>query len=177
MGAPLIRLTGGSLGGQLIHGPKGPGVRPTSTKVRRSLFDVLQDVEGNRVLDIFAGTGALGIEAFSRGASEVVFVDRQTDLLRENLSKLQLEESSNILEMQAGDAVALLDREGRQFDLILIDPPWAQGQSLLKQAWSLRAPAGRLVLEYATRRTLVPLGDMPDPRIFVYGDTSLALFK
>lgn len=173
----MIRLTGGTLGGQLIHGPQGEGVRPTSTRVRSSLFDVLQDVEGNRVLDIFAGTGALGIEAFSRGASDVVFVDRQTDLLRGNLAKLKLEESSHILEMQAGAAVAQLAGEGRQFDLILIDPPWSQGQSLLEQAWSLKAPRGRLVLEYATRRKLVPLGNMPDPRILVYGDTSLALFR
>ena len=64
-----------------------------------------------------------------------------------------------------------------KYGAILIDPPWAQGQSLLKQAWSLRAPAGRLVLEYATRRTLVPFENMPVPRILVYGDTSLALFK
>lgn len=173
----MIRLVGGSLGGQLIHGPQGPGVRPTSTLVRRSLFDVLQDVESASVLDVFAGTGALGIEAISRGAASVVFVDRNADLVRKNVSKLGIEGSSRILEMPGQGALGQLAGEGLEFNLILMDPPWKEGQALLLQAWSLVSPLGRLILEYATRRTLVPPAAMPKPRILAYGDTSLALFR
>lgn len=106
--------------------------RPTTGKVKESLFSVIQfDIEGRRILDLFAGTGQLGIEALSRGAASCVFIDQRRDavaLIRENLKVCELEDRATV---RQGDSMAYL-RSGEKFDIIFLDPPYASG--LLQQA-------------------------------------------
>ena len=108
--------------------------RPTTDKVKESMFSILQfDIEGRRVLDLFAGTGQLGIEALSRGAAEAVFVDKRADamkLVRDNLELCGLLDRARV---RSDDSLAYL-RSGEKFDLIFLDPPYASG--LLEQALS-----------------------------------------
>ena len=106
--------------------------RPTTGKVKESLFSIIQfDIEGRRVLDLFAGTGQLGIEALSRGAAECVFIDRRPDavrLIQENLALCRLADRARV---RQGDALPYL-RSGEKFDLVFLDPPYDTG--LLEQA-------------------------------------------
>lgn len=122
-----IRVIAGELRGRRLRVPAGSGVRPTADRVREALFDILGDtVVGARVLDLFAGSGALGIEALSRGARDASFVERDRRALaalRENLERLGLGTRSTVLR---GDALARLSDEcrGDGFDLVLADPPY-----------------------------------------------------
>lgn len=118
-----MRISAGILKGRNVLAPEGRDVRPTSAKVRESIFDTLQgDVEGCRFLDLFAGSGAVGIEAYSRGAGEVYFCERNRDvlpLLKQNVTLLK--GAGRVFE---GDAFALLERLPGGFDIIFADPPY-----------------------------------------------------
>ena len=118
-----MRISSGILKGRNVLAPEGRDVRPTSAKVRESIFDTLQgEVKGCRFLDLFAGSGAVGIEAYSRGAGEVYFCERNRDvlpLLRQNVSLLK--GAGRIFE---GDAFAVLERLPGGFDVIFADPPY-----------------------------------------------------
>lgn len=120
-----MRVITGSARGRRLKELEGMETRPTTDKVKESLFSIIQfDIEGRRVLDLFAGTGQLGIEALSRGAAECVFVDRRPDaveLIRENVKLCGLEDAARI---KKGDALAYL-KSGEKFDLIFLDPPYA----------------------------------------------------
>ena len=107
--------------------PADASVRPTTDRVKESIFNIVQfDVEGRRVLDLFAGTGQLGIEALSRGAAQVTFVDSDPasiQLVRENLRRTGLEQNARVFR---GDAAAALAK-GEQYDLVFLDPPYDSG--------------------------------------------------
>lgn len=125
MNAPgRIRVIGGTLRNSRIEVPDLPGLRPTSDRVRETLFNWLQPVvEGSRCLDLFAGTGALGIEALSRGAAAVTFVERDSrlgDALRANLARLKI--AGKVVGDEAG---RWLGGVAEPFDLVLLDPPFA----------------------------------------------------
>ena len=127
-----MRVITGSARGRRLKELEGMETRPTTDRVKESLFSVIQfDIEGRRVLDLFAGTGQLGIEALSRGAAEAVFVENRTEavnLIRENLEICRLTDRARV---RAGDALTYL-RSGEKFDLIFLDPPYNAG--LLPQA-------------------------------------------
>ena len=119
-----MRVISGSVGGRRLREPSGFDIRPTSDMVKESVFNIVQfDIEGRRVLDLFAGTGQLGIEALSRGAKRVVFVDKNpaaVKLIRENLRLCGFSDSASVF---ASDAFSYM--RGREtFDLIFIDPPY-----------------------------------------------------
>jgi 16S rRNA (guanine966-N2)-methyltransferase len=124
-----VRVTGGALGGRRLRVPRG-GARPTSDRVREALFARLE-LLGTAVLDLYAGSGSLAIEAVSRGAESAVCIERAAGslaALRENLQRLELRDRIRVV---AGDAVASvrrLGRAGERFDLVLLDPPYASGQ-------------------------------------------------
>jgi 16S rRNA (guanine966-N2)-methyltransferase len=117
-----IRVTGGELGGRRLHVPRR-GVRPTTGRVREAIFSMLgSSVEGARVLDLFAGTGALAIEALSRGAAQATLVDTKPEAARRNLESLGLNDRSAVLR---SDVARYLRRAGPgSFDLVLCDPPY-----------------------------------------------------
>ena len=135
-----LRIVAGSLRGSRLPVPDVPGLRPTADRVRETLFNWLAPViEGARCLDLFAGTGALGIEALSRGAAECVFVERDRTLarmLRENLSRLKLE-NFRLIE---GDALGALAATAQAFDIVFLDPPfteslWEESAQRLERGW------------------------------------------
>lgn len=122
-----MRVITGTARGRRLKELEGMETRPTTDRVKEGLFSVIQfDIEGRRVLDLFAGTGQLGIEALSRGARECVFVDQRRDavaLIKENLALCQLADRAKV---HLGDGMAYL-RFGEKFDLIFLDPPYASG--------------------------------------------------
>jgi 16S rRNA (guanine(966)-N(2))-methyltransferase RsmD len=151
-----VRITGGELGGRALQVPRGGSVRPTADRVREALFSFVGDLSGAVVLDGYAGTGALGIEALSRGAARAVFLERSARVLRvlrSNLDQLNLGERS---EVHRGDAVQALRRlassdPARRFDWAFLDPPYRgpEARRLLNaiDELSVMAADGRVMVE------------------------------
>lgn len=148
-----MRITGGALKNHPLIAPKGTKTRPTSDKLRQSLFNICQHyVEGAHFLDLFAGSGAVGIEALSRGAASATFIEKErlaANALRKNLQNLNLSSPSTLL---IGDVLTLLKKlKGKTFDLIYVDPPYEKGLQektlLLIDTLDLLAPDGLLFLE------------------------------
>jgi 16S rRNA (guanine966-N2)-methyltransferase len=173
-----MRLSGGARARQGVTAPKGRKTRPTAAKVREAMFAVLgRRVHGARVLDLFAGSGALGLEAMSRGAASVVFVDNDASAafaIRRNALKLiEDEDRWRILPMHA--ARALRSLRGT-FDVVLIDPPYDRGAgeelSLLMQR-GLLAADGIAVVEHRSKEALSLPTSMKLIKTSKYGDTSL----
>lgn len=138
-----VRIIGGSWRGRVLHFPEAAGLRPTPDRVRETLFNWLQPwIEGSRCLDLFAGSGALGFEALSRGASAVTLVERTgsaAHALRENADRLGAR-AAEILEADALDWVPRA--AGRRYDIVFLDPPFATG--LLEAAAKAIEDAGLL---------------------------------
>ncbi len=126
-----MRVIGGRSKGRVLASPKGQAIRPTSDRVKESLFNILQEKLGGRiVLDLFAGTGNLGIEALSRGAKKVIFVEKgrhALGLIQRNLAQFGLGERSEVLPTDADRAIGILNQRGKIFDLIFMDPPYERG--------------------------------------------------
>ncbi len=186
--ARRMRITGGVHRSRALIAPRGQETRPTSDRVREALFSMLAsdgvfaDEPGPRVLDLYAGSGALGLEALSRGAREAVLVESARSALtaiRQNVRALDLGESVTVVPVRVDRA--LEDLEG-PFDLVLVDPPYADVRattfgSLLERAGRLLAPSGVLVLEHAsTDEPSAPPGLDLDRRRR-HGDTTISLFK
>jgi 16S rRNA (guanine966-N2)-methyltransferase len=155
-----VRVTGGRLGGRKLIAPplRSRAVRPSSDRTRETLFAILGDVSDLSVLDLFCGTGALAIEALSRGADSAVLVDRSPALARRNVAELGLERRCEVV---GADAVRFCRRErerGRRFGLILCDPPYRLAHrlepELAEQLPPLLARYGRLAVESSARRPL-----------------------
>ena len=121
-----IRLTGGSARGQVLREAVGAGVRPTSSRVREALFSILGDrVQYARVLDLFAGSGALGIEALSRGAASATFVDKAAPAIRAVTANLEaLGAEGTVVRAEARRFLGGASRSGRSYDLVFLDPPY-----------------------------------------------------
>jgi 16S rRNA (guanine966-N2)-methyltransferase len=178
-----MRVIAGTLGGRRLHAPKGRVTRPTSDRVKEALFAMLGPLDGASVLDLFAGTGALGIEALSRGAERAVFVERDarvTQVLKDNLAALGL--GCPPAEVRRTDAlVALRSARGRKetYDLLFIDPPYARARrpsSELSAALpSLLRPGARVVVE-SDRRAPLEL-ELEVERHKRYGDTSITIHR
>ena len=146
-----MRIITGSARGTRLKAPPGDETRPTADRTREALFSMLGGRAADaHVLDLFAGTGALGLEALSRGAQSAVLIDRATHaVLVENVRRTRMEERAEILRGDAYGHAAALAREARAFDLIVADPPYGQEDHvrLLSAAGGLLAPGGLFVLE------------------------------
>jgi 16S rRNA (guanine966-N2)-methyltransferase len=147
-----VRVVAGSLRGRRLEAPPGDDVRPTSDRAREALFSMLGDVAGLRVLDLFCGTGALGIEALSRGAGRATFVDTDPALAERNVDALGLGDQAEVVR---GEASAYLARGEEPFGLILCDPPYRLAAPLEADLAKLipgrLVLGGRLVVESAAR--------------------------
>lgn len=156
-----MRVITGTARGRRLSEPKGMDIRPTTDKVKESIFNIVQfDIEGRRVLDLFAGTGQLGIEALSRGAKSVVFVDQSREavkLVKDNLEHCQLQ-----AEVFQADSLSFLERCGK-FDLIFIDPPYASElvdkamEKIIK--FDILSESGIIICETACEKELLPLAE------------------
>jgi 16S rRNA (guanine966-N2)-methyltransferase len=181
-----MRVIAGRFGGRPLRAPRGRGTRPTSDRVRESLFSVLGDLTGCRVADLYAGTGALGIEALSRGAAWVTFVEHDPAALaalRANLKALELTAAASVVPQPVERAGASLGAEA-PYDLVLCDPPWAEVDhavsTLLRLLPTLALPAGsRVVIEHAARSPLVPPEGWPLPLVDRrrWGDTAVSIYQ
>ncbi len=162
-----MRVIGGTSKGRKLLTPRHSSLRPTSDRVKESLFDILGgEIEAKTVLDLFAGTGNLGIEALSRGAKRAIFVEKSREALRligKNLSLCKMEDRSEILLKEADDAIALLKRRGESFDLIFMDPPYEKGliERTLNKLTQKRIfhPDSIVVVEHHRREALADLSD------------------
>jgi len=178
-----MRIVGGSLGGRVLRAPPGAATRPTSEKVRQAIFNILPDADGAYVLDVFAGSGALGIEALSRGAAHATFFDTAKPALaavRANLAELALDARATVI---AGDAVALAARHQplAPYRLVFIDPPYRS--DLAVRAALALAPANLandavIVIEH-DRRNAPPdeLGSLLRTDQRRYGDTLVSFYR
>lgn len=181
-----MRVIAGDARGQRLKAPKGSSVRPTADRVKESLFNILRsELAGARVLDLFAGTGSLAIEALSRGATEALLVDSSAisaKLIRDNLRRLGLTRSARVIMAPVRRALNSIASQGRPFDIIFLDPPY--GEELLPQTIEIIArekllgPSGVIVAEHSTRDALQerygPLERVDQRR---YGDTRLSFYR
>ncbi len=174
---PELRITGGELGGRRIQAPKGPKLRPTTERVREAIFSMLGDVSGARVLDLFCGTGALAIEALSRGAAEATLVDTHPRAARRNLEALELTDRA---ETVRADAARFLRRaEEGAYDLILCDPPYRLADRLAADLDPLirgaLAESGRVMIESSPDNPLQVELSLLTER--TYGDTMVRIHR
>jgi 16S rRNA (guanine966-N2)-methyltransferase len=175
-----LRVIAGSLGGRRLVAPRGLATRPTSDRVREGLFSMLGDLSDARVLDLFAGTGALGIESISRGARHATFVENARpalESLRENLTTLGLGDRTRVIAKEVERAAPSL---AGPFDLVFADPPYAMRATIAPLVAALAAafaPDARFVFEHASRDTppTLPSFEVRPPRI--YGDTAISVYQ
>jgi 16S rRNA (guanine966-N2)-methyltransferase len=176
-----VRIVAGSRKGHRIAAPKDAATRPTGDRVRESAFALVGPVDGAAVLDLFAGSGAMGLEALSRGASSCVFVERNREacgVIRSNLEKLRLTGATIV----SGDVAATLRDErarGRRFDLVLVDPPYgewdAHAPTLAEHLPELLADDGLVVVETSERiEPELPLDLVTTRR---YGSARITVFS
>ncbi len=178
-----MRVITGTARGRRLKELEGEETRPTTDRVKEGLFSVLQfDIEGRRVLDLFAGTGQLGIECLSRGAEHCVFVEARRDavgLIRENLKLCGLSDRAQVV---SGEAMSYLDGVREPFDLIFLDPPYASG--LLEKAiahiarFDILAPHGIIAAEHPGDKVLPALA--PPYRLhrtYRYGKIAVSVYR
>ncbi len=181
-----MRVIAGLLKGRSLNAPRGSNTRPTADRVREAMFSMLGSMENLNVLDLYAGTGALGIEALSRGARQAVFVEASrhaSDCIRRNLSDLTLEGRSHLLSRFVERAEHEMSRWA-PYDLAFCDPPWSR----IADAWKVLAgmniaklltSGGRLVFEHPAN-SLVELGrwgQMDVASIRAWGDSAVTILK
>lgn len=181
-----MRVIAGSQKGRRLLSPEGTSLRPTSDRVKEALFSILNArISGARFLDLYAGTGAIGIEALSRGAQHATFVESHADslrLLRENLARCGLTAQADIHPCTAS---AYLQRGQPQeaYDLVFADPPYQETADSLAMLSALSvsaiiAPTSTVILEHGSKSTLSPeIGRLSLVRQYRYGDTTLSLFS
>jgi 16S rRNA (guanine966-N2)-methyltransferase len=173
-----VRIVAGSRKGARIFAPKGKGTRPTSDRVREAVFAMIGEIEGARTLDLFAGSGALGLEALSRGASSVVFVESSRDAvasIERNLAKLELSGARIV----RSDATRYLVTEHDCYDLVFVDPPYELVESLrmplAEHLPRVLADGGLLVFETAAQSE--PELPIPTRSSRVHGSTRITVFE
>ena len=180
-----MRITGGKFGGRTLAAPSDLAVRPTADKVRQAIFNILEHhdfgdfaLEGARVIDLFAGTGAMGLEAISRGASFCLFVDDSAEsraLLRTNVEALQLTGATKIWRRDARMLGPCPAGAGGPFELAFLDPPYRKTllppalASLVAGQWL--SPDALIVAEGAADESLPETGDFSVVDERIYGDT------
>ncbi len=176
-----MRVVAGRLGGRRLLAPPGGATRPTSDRVREALFSLLGPLDGERVLDLFAGSGALAIEALSRGAGMAVLVERDpraAAVAARNLTALGLgDEQARLVRAPAAAALRAARERRESYDLVFLDPPYRQapalGDELTRALGPLLAPAARVVTESDRRAPLELSLPLVDERR--YGDTLIRI--
>ncbi len=185
-----MKIIGGQLRGRNFYMPAG--IRPTQGVARKALFDILgQDMDGITLLDLFAGSGAIGLEAVSRGAAKVTFVEKDPKcaaVISENISLLPIEKDDegnppcDIVQTDAFAAIKLFSRQGKKFDVVFIDPPFSRGlaKKALKtvEAYDILQPNCVVVIQHEKREILPE--NMGRILIFgrkKYGATTFSMYK
>jgi 16S rRNA (guanine966-N2)-methyltransferase len=180
--SPFVRIIAGANKGARIFAPKGHDTRPTADRAREAAFNLIGPVDGASVLDLFAGSGAMGLEALSRGAASAVFVENDREACRaidRNLDKLRLT-GARVIQQDALRALASEAAAGRRYDLVLVDPPYEMFSSL-QNGLSAYLPAvladgGLVVVETGAKDEpeLAPLAERTSRR---YGSARITVFE
>jgi 16S rRNA (guanine(966)-N(2))-methyltransferase RsmD len=177
-----MRITGGIYKGKAISFPKQ--IRPTQDKVRKAMFDILGDIDGLSFLELFAGSGAIGLEALSRGAKDLALVEYNRECLRaikKNIESLK-PKVCDLYPKEAGFAIEAFRRNARKFDIIFLDPPYYKGMSkkILQMlgAYDILAPNGFVVVQHFKKEELSKeSGGLSLIKESRYGDTLLSFYK
>lgn len=176
-----MRVVGGRLGGRTLVAPRGRATRPTPERVREALFSILAPIDGLTVLDLFAGSGALAIEALSRGAAAATLVDSShaaIAAIRRNLEALALD--AEVRQQAAAAFLGAARDDARQYDLVFLDPPYRHsptlGRELSTMLVPVLAPGARVVAE-SDRRAPLELGLPTPPDERRYGDTLIRIYR
>ena len=184
-----MRVVSGSARGRKLLAPQGVRVRPTADRVKEALFSIILSREGSlagrRILDLCAGTGALGIEALSRGAVEAVFVDNHQEsagVITRNIETAGVAGKGRVLVRDVLSALRELEVKGERFDLVFLDPPYGSGlvEKILAElaASGLLADDALVVAEFATGEVLDgPFGALQECDRRRYGETAVAFFQ
>jgi 16S rRNA (guanine(966)-N(2))-methyltransferase RsmD len=178
----MMRITTGRHKGRTIEMPKG--IRPTQDKVRKALFDILGDVEGLSFLELFAGSGAVGFEAASRGVTDLTLVEYDRDCrlaIEKNIEVLKLRACS-VYPKEAGEAIKEFHRNSRQFDIIFMDPPYYEGLSKKTlqtlSLYDILTRNGFIIVQHFKKDDLPEsTGDLVLFKQARYGDTSLSFYR
>lgn len=174
-----VRLISGQFGGRSISCPPGERTHPMGERVRGSLFNILGDVTGLAVLDAFAGSGALGLEALSRGAVHATFIERDKtaqNVISDNITTLNVDEQSKLIRT----SVAQWDETSKheQFDVIFADPPYHDSQlSTVARLVKYLKPNGLMVLSYSGRESVPTVNGVVVVDNRSYGDAALAFYR
>ena len=181
-----MRIIGGDAKGRRIYSPKKNNIRPTSDGIKESLFNILQEVSGKAFLDLFAGCGNVGLEALSRGAANVVFVEKNpvmVNAIKRNLLELGIKNKYQILETEAAKGIKKLQRKGEKFDFLFADPPYEKG--FIREIFQylgegeMISSDGVAIFQHSVREdipgTLTGTFMLTDQRR--YGDTRISFFK
>jgi 16S rRNA (guanine(966)-N(2))-methyltransferase RsmD len=181
-----MRVVSGEAKGRRLKSPVKECIRPTADRVKETLFDIIGDrIREARVLDLFAGTGSLGIEALSRGARSILFVDvakQAIRLISDNLIRTDLQERAEIWRTDALRAIARLGKKGRRFEIALLDPPYEYGhiERIMRryQQADLSTPESMIVVEHH-KKTVLPDGVESMYRFLEkrFGDTVLSFYQ
>ncbi len=181
-----MKILTGSLRGQQIAFSANPHLRPTSDKVRQAIFNTLKDVVCEaRALDLFSGTGALGLEALSMGADNVIFVEKerhQAKKIEENLIRLDLTTRAKVMVSDALQAIDDLEASEEKFGLVFLDPPYYKGltEAAIKKlcASSVLDPGAIIVAEgHAKEKFPQTTGKLNLLKLKIYGDTQIAVYQ
>ena len=181
-----MKIIGGNARGRTIRLPAGCRIRPTSDRIKKSLFDILNPVEGKTFLDLFAGSGNVGLEAISRGARFVFFVERDrrlTDVIRTNLIRFECRERAEVIENDVERGLAVLRQRGVHTDIVFADPPYNHGWVSSLFQWmnrgDLLTPNGIMIVQHSKRESPeeTDIGQMSEIDRRTYGDTVLSFFR
>ncbi len=181
-----MRVIAGKYKGRGLCSIKGIDIRPTSDMVKESLFNILGDaVIDSRFLDLFGGTGGVGIEALSRGAEHAVFIDASTKsikVLKENLNNLGIKEEAEVFNTEYSTAINKLDKYNKKFDIIFIDPPYGIGiaESALEliEKSAVLSQSGLIIVEHDSKHNMPEgIGKQYKYRTKQYGNTALSFYK
>lgn len=176
-----LKILSGKWKGRFLKTPPSRITRPTQSLVRAALFNMCQmEIEGARFLDLFSGSGAMGLEALSRGASSVILVESSrtaASVIRKNIQELEAE--AEVFEADAKRAVEVFAKKKQQFDLIYLDPPYGRGEigEILLEIEPILAPGGRLFLEESKRNEgIFSLTRLKHHKSRIFGETVLHEF-
>ena len=175
----MIKIGAGSLAGRIIEQPKTSKTRPMTQKNRASIFNRLGDIEGLSVLDVYAGSGAIGIEALSLGASHATFVEQSRSVakvIQDNIEKLDLVSQTSVLIQSATEAVKSL--HGQSFDIIIADPPYDQLQEGdINLIFNAVGKNGICILSHSSRIPVPNLDAVEHIDSRTYGDTTISYYR
>ncbi|MBU0605482.1 MAG: 16S rRNA (guanine(966)-N(2))-methyltransferase RsmD [Candidatus Omnitrophica bacterium] len=181
-----MRIIGGEFKSRVISMPKGVDIRPTQDKVREALFNILGDITGRRVLELFGGSGAVGIEAISRGARHTTFVDnnfRCVNTIKANLKSLGVDDKLyDIMRSDALKVFPTLEAKGEKYDIIFFDPPYyrelAKKCLINTDSYDILSPIGLVIVEHFKKDIITTgLKTLVFDRDRRYGDTVITFFQ